>query len=102
MEDLRALALVKFKPETQKLTEEATQEAREHNFDPQKYKQIITFLQNSSYQKLFIKIMQDYNAGAIDLEKLFIDNSTARLVSLYPHYKNQLLSAKADSLGLRL
>ncbi len=87
LDSLKDLAAGKIKPGTQELTEEAAQEARDHFFDPQRYKTIITYLQHSNYQNLLPAIMQQYNAGVIDLEKLFRENSTASLTSLYPSYK---------------
>lgn len=90
LDSLRELAKEKTKPETKELTEEAIYEAQEHFFDPKRYKAIISYLQNSNYLNLLPAIMQQYNAGVIDLEKLFKENSTASLASLYPIYKDQM------------
>ena len=90
LEALREQAEEKCKPGTYELTKDAIQEARDHFFDPKKYRNIISSLRNSNSKKLLPNIMVQYNAGVIDLEKLFRENSTSSLASLYPHYKNHL------------
>lgn len=65
-------------------------EAKEHNFDPNKYKQIVTLLANAQYQRLASQIFSLYQSGIIDIDRDFRENNLANLVSLYPHYKDHM------------
>ncbi|MEK6733914.1 MAG: hypothetical protein AABY27_02270, partial [Pseudomonadota bacterium] len=91
-ESLSAEAKTKFKPGSQELTEEAIAEAKAHSFDLTQYKAILTYLKHNQMTPVMKAqlVINNYNAGVIDLEKSFRENSIATLVSLYPHYKERM------------